>query len=120
MPNDRLYSEPQIPRTHISAISRVTVTNSLQERDADDIDSTSSINRTLIHDASNLNSQKMKRGYVELNNILREGNECMPMNNLVAECLFLDHVPKTNREPSLHLKWANASKKPKIIDLGKY
>ena len=115
-----VYSQPPVPRTLISAISRVMVVNGLQEEDTEANDSTSNIHRTLIHDASNLNSQKMKSGYVELSNILRERDDCMPMNKLVSECLFLDHVTKNNRNPSLNSKWANASKKPTYIDIGKH
>ena len=55
-----------------------------------------------------------------LNNILRDSDDCMPMNKLVSECLFLDHVTKNNRNPSLNSKWANASKKPTDIDIGKH
>ena len=124
IPKDIIEPPPTAPRTLLSAISRVMVLNDIRGRNRNDTENNIQNNFSFGTSHNNDNILNMdssvyeSSGYIPLNNILRESERNIPMNNLVTECLFLDNVPRKNRQQSLTSNWALKVQNPTCIKIG--
>ena len=112
IPIEPTRSVSSAPRTLLSAVSTVMVINGneFQDNSMDQSEYISNGNRSTNYRTSNHNADYFNQNYVEINDIIsREDNECVPMNTLVNECLFLDHAARRNEKESLKKRWAIAT-----------
>merc|ERR1712183_780734 len=99
-------------RTLLSAVSTVMVINGndFQGNSMDQSEYISNADRSTNYRPSYNNADYFNKNYVEINDIIsREDNECVHMNTLVNECLFLDHAARRNEKESLKKRWAIAT-----------
>ena len=112
IPIEQTGSVPSAPRTLLSAISTVMVINGndFQSGSMSQSEYISNANRSTNYRPSNNNADYFNKKYVEINDIIsREDYECVPMNTLVSECLFLDHAARRNEKEALKKRWAIAT-----------
>ena len=112
IPIEQTRYVPSAPRTLLSAISTVMVINGndFQVGSMGQSEYISNANRSTNYRTSNHNADYFDQNYVEINDIIsREDNECVPMNTLVNECLFLDHAARRNQKEALKKRWAIAT-----------
>ena len=112
IPIEQTGSVPSAPRTLLSAISTVMVINGndFQSGSMGQSEYISNANRSTNYHPSKNNADYFNENYVEINDIIsREDNECVPMNTLVSECLFLDHAARRNEKEALKKRWAIAT-----------
>ena len=112
IPIEQPESVPSAPRTLLSAISTVMVINSndFQRGSMSQSEYISDPDRSTNYHPSNIHVDYLEKNYVEINDIItREDNECVPMNTLVSECLFLDHAARRNEKEALKKRWAIAT-----------
>ena len=84
--------------------------NDFQGNSMDQSECISNADRSTNYRPSYNNADYFDKNYVEINDIIsREDNECVPMNTLVNECLFLDHAARRNEKESLKKRWAIAT-----------
>ena len=113
LPSDNLKSSPTAPRTPVSAILKVRVVNNSNNDEAENV-----FNIEETEDRHHSLTSNIDRGYVQINEILQEDNECFPMKKLVSECLFLEQRTTEGQDKTSTSKWANASQKLKTIPKG--
>ena len=112
IPIEPTRSVPSAPRTLLSAVSTVMVINGndFQGNSMDQSEYISNADRSTNYRPSYNNADYFDKNYVEINDIIsREDNECVPMNTLVSECLFLDHAARRDEKEALKKRWAIAT-----------
>ena len=99
----------------MSAISRVLVSNEQSENDREHIEPSSNWR---LDRSANFNINGLNDRYIELNNILREKEERVALNNLVSECLFLDQAAGNKQQRTNDMKWADATQQSLASRIG--
>ena len=91
------------------------VSNELSENDRNDIEPSSNwrLDRSTNYNINGLNDR-----YIELNNILREQEERVALNNLVSECLFLDQAAGHKEQRTKNMKWADTTQQSLASRIG--
>ena len=91
------------------------VSNEISENDRNRIEPSSNwrLDRSTNYNINGLNDR-----YIELNNILREQEERVALNNLVSECLFLDQATGNKQQRTKNTKWADATEQSLASRIG--
>ena len=92
------------------------VSNHIPERDIYD---PNSVSNWRLDRSSNFNVNGLNERYIELNNILKDQEERVRLNNLVSECLFFDQATNNKHQDATDMKWANATQKSLASRIGK-